>query len=535
MDKVYDNGGIIGLSRNPADNVKYVQSGSLSEPQYVGGYTAVLGSTPLSYTITLTSLAGGLATSPSIDDIVVLAFGHADRVDRDLSVTTSSYTELAQGYVNNTSSLGQDLNYYIGYKVLTSTDTEIVVGNGVAISGRPSVYGVHVWRNIDTANPIDTGISINTVTNTGPRPTLPALTLTNRNSIVVGVGIGTMANTVAGDFSTFFLGNFIENSVVSTSSGTIIGIGSKPWNNNNQNPVVLGTFTYTTTQASANVSIGASFALKAKDTRVFGNNKNSGVWSLKQQKSIEYVGGFTYATLPTTNTNILTVTLTSLYGGSGTAPQVGDMVIAAVYHGVNIIPTVSSATTVSDYVVLATTTRLDGGNTAIALGASISYKILTSTDTQFIVNRQTGFAARGCIVGVQVWRNLNNTPIDINSIIAGDDDGITNLADRRPLTPGAIISYVAGRSSTTLQLDQIYSHPYFDNLGSLTVVAATTDVTFAMASEYTKDIYFATNFSHSQESSIFQLSMAAAVTLRPQNNQIRDLNNIKNSIYRFGQ
>jgi hypothetical protein len=538
MDKLYDNGGIVGVSRNLADNNRYITSGTLFTPSYVGGSIAVLGSTPTTYTITLTSLAGGVATAPSADDFVFVMFGHADRTDRILTVTTPTYTQLTEGYINNTGATGQDLNYYFGYKVLTSSDTEIVVNNGVSITGRTSVYGVHVWRNIDTANPIDASLGVYLVTNAGPRPFIPSVSPTNRNAVIIGGAIASMPNTVAGDFSTLFLNNFIENSVVNVSSGSVIGLGSRIWKNNMQSPVYLGTFTYTTTQSSTNTAVGASLALKPKDTRVFGNYKNSGVWNIDQQKSLEYVGGFTYSTLPTTGVRFHVVSLSSLYGGSGTSPQVGDLVLVAAADSGS-IPVISSATTLTDYTLVTAANRTNATFPGNAITASIYYKVLASTDNQFLVDRVGGLVGRGLVVGVQVWRNESSIPIDIPSIIQTAGDGTIDLQTRNVLTPGAVLSYIAARGQSRFNdpnVDHLYSHPYFDNLGSMTLVANTTSVTFGMASEYTKGgIYDPTNFDSDQASSNTQVSLAAAVAIRPQNNQIRKLDNIKNSIYRFGQ
>lgn len=203
--------------------------------QFVGRSSSA--TTPLS----LTALTGGIDTAARQDDLVVYVLSLPGTSDVNLAVTTTGYTEVADLYANDNT----DTNISVGYKFMGSTpDTSIArpAGTGYALIA-------HVWRGVDTSNPMDVTPTTATGTNTGV-PIPPAITPTTAGAIVLCLaGDGNISTPVS--YTSSQLSNFVSQSANTGSFGTVAGVGSFAWSG--------GTFT-PTTWGGGTTSANASYA-----------------------------------------------------------------------------------------------------------------------------------------------------------------------------------------------------------------------------------------------------------------------------------
>jgi hypothetical protein len=155
--------------------------------EFVGG-VALSSSATQTPSFSLTGLSGGLASAPSSGDIVIACVAFNNSTDRNIQVTTSGYTEVADLYSNRS----QDGQLGVYYKVLTGADTSVAFDLGVSVG---SFFVCHVWRNINST-PLDA--TTTTAIDSGGVPVnSPAITTTRANAIVIAVGaagLGTSAS-----------------------------------------------------------------------------------------------------------------------------------------------------------------------------------------------------------------------------------------------------------------------------------------------------------------------------------------------------
>lgn len=154
--------------------------------EYVGGVTAVNTAGTSTYSVSLTSLTGGIASSAAEDDIVIVVAGWTGNNDGDPGVTTSGYTELCDLVQNDSQGYA---NCSVNYKVMgAAPDTSVTVkGEAVANGGGCCI---HVWRGVDTATPID----VTTTTATGINARMvnsPAITPATSGCIILSAGWST--------------------------------------------------------------------------------------------------------------------------------------------------------------------------------------------------------------------------------------------------------------------------------------------------------------------------------------------------------
>lgn len=178
---------------------------------YVGGAVAEhTGSGDI--TLSLTSLTGGIASSPAAGDVVIVAFASKAPENYNLTMATSGYTELADLYSNDT----RDAALGVYAKVMGATpDTSASATNPYAFTE----YGIaaHVWRNTNVVSGIVTPIATATGVDSGvPNP--PAVTPTVAGSVIIVVGAGTAIDT--------------EQPIFSAPSGITLFQGNPPYNIN---------------------------------------------------------------------------------------------------------------------------------------------------------------------------------------------------------------------------------------------------------------------------------------------------------------
>ncbi len=152
--------------------------------QYVG---SVAGSgTGASYNLDLTALTGGIDTAARANDIVVVVSGWASTTDDDPGVSTSGYTELTDLRADDT----RDANLSVAYKVMGGTpDTSVtVLGKNNAANGGAAI--AHVWRGVDTSNPIDQTTTTASSANSAI-PDSPSITPVTNGAVILTCGIST--------------------------------------------------------------------------------------------------------------------------------------------------------------------------------------------------------------------------------------------------------------------------------------------------------------------------------------------------------
>lgn len=189
---------------------------------YVGGASNV--GTGSTITVDLTSLTGGVASSPSEGDLVVVVWGHGDTTDRTMSVSTSGYDTPLDLYQTET----WDPNLGVASKFMGSTPDTSVVVNRTSNAAYGGAAVVHVWRGVDTTTRYD----VTRTTASGQNSHLvnpPSITPTTAGAVVLACGIGTQATTGAA----FTIPSNMENGVSVKSDGTTsdaaVFIASAAW------------------------------------------------------------------------------------------------------------------------------------------------------------------------------------------------------------------------------------------------------------------------------------------------------------------
>jgi hypothetical protein len=189
----------------------------VSPLQFVGGAALSSSSATSTPTFGLTGLSGGIASSPSIGDIVIACVAFKDGTNRNIQCTTSGYTEVADLFISDSNSC--QLGVY--YKVLSAADTDVSFNIAVAVNSR---FAVHVWRNPNII-PLDATTTTAQVADTGI-PDAPSITTVTANAIVIAVGAAAGEATVA-PLSDLTVPSGMENFFqVNASTNSCIGIAS---------------------------------------------------------------------------------------------------------------------------------------------------------------------------------------------------------------------------------------------------------------------------------------------------------------------
>lgn len=222
-------------------------SGTDVLPEYVGGRTDGFAGTLSDRSISLTSLTGGIASSPSEGDVVIVYFATGSIAKRSLGIT--GYTLLAREFSSDSNST----NFVVACKVMGSTpDTSLTITGGTFDVNGAGAVAVQVWRNVNTTLPVDLVMPpVNTPNTFLPNP--PAISPTGYNAVVIAGGGGAYAGSDA-NYSSSNLENFLSTSGRDTYDA-IVGMGSK---------LVSGTFAadaFTASVGDSGSNSCASFSL----------------------------------------------------------------------------------------------------------------------------------------------------------------------------------------------------------------------------------------------------------------------------------
>lgn len=212
--------------------------------QYVGAKTGVatsIGSGDT--TVSLTNLTGGLASSPSEGDLIVVAYHAPFTSNLSLVIETAggtAYTLVdSELYVDDT----YDSNLRVAYRFAGATpDTSFVISHNAGATTGAIHVAVSVWRNVDASTPLDVAAVPATGTNTG-RPDPASITPTTANAVVLVFGAGASApgSTPASFTSSDVTGDFRTNGRSGTSfASSCIGFGYHEWTSGAFNPAAFG-------------------------------------------------------------------------------------------------------------------------------------------------------------------------------------------------------------------------------------------------------------------------------------------------------
>ncbi len=222
--------------------------------QYVGGYTVGYAGTTADVTITFGgSLTGGLASSASEGDLVLVYYGSGASTNIGMSIT--GYTELADIYANASQ---YDTNFAVAYKVMgASPDSSFVIPLGTQSSLAAGAVAVQVWRNVASIAQIVTASKTNSVL---AQP--PAITPIVAGSFIVAGGAGAYAITGVGTYSSSNLTAFISSGG-SAQTDLTVGLGYKEWTSGTFTPAQ---FTFSISNSTDFSCVSATLILVPSNT-----------------------------------------------------------------------------------------------------------------------------------------------------------------------------------------------------------------------------------------------------------------------------
>ena len=174
---------------------------------------------------------------------------------------------------------------------------------------------------------------------------------------------------------------------------------------------------------------------------------------------IEYVGGYVQGFAGTTSN--VTISLTSLTGGTDSAPSAGDFVL--VYFGT------ASREVNSDLVVSGYTEVVDAyRSNRYATNLAVAYKFMgAGPDTSFTLTGGTKDSSDAGAIAVQVWRNVSVVnPLDVSLEFDSNDSSV--LCNPDPITPvseGAVV--IAGGAGAHDEGNRVYSSSDLTNFISV--------------------------------------------------------------------
>lgn len=201
------------------------------------------------------------------------------------------------------------------------------------------------------------------------------------------------------------------------------------------------------------------------------NFKNTNKYLLGYE-TLAYVGGYVYSN--TGSTSNITISLTSLTGGTNSSPQVGDIVIIGIELGgvSNLSYRIAGYTTVVDLYA----------DDSYDSNLQVGYKIMGATpDSSITITGGTGNSLYSCSAAIHVWRNFDTiNPIDYPSRSANLQTN-TAIVDPSPISPPLLNSQliVVGSASHNAG-DRTYTASYLNNFITKGTNGTSIDTTIGM-------------------------------------------------------
>lgn len=175
--------------------------------------------------------------------------------------------------------------------------------------------------------------------------------------------------------------------------------------------------------------------------------------------AITYVGGKTASTVGiTTSWNI---SLTNLTGGTGSAPQTGDLVIIGYQVGTTGGDNYNEQIVTSGYI---RHQDLFESESTFNSNLAVYYKFMGGTPDTSVDMPETGTLARAGAVTIQVFRGVASSIFDVTTTTAQSDNyGRPDPASITPSSPESLIVVVGGASH-----DSIFTNSQLSNFISTT-------------------------------------------------------------------
>ncbi len=226
--------------------------------QYVGGYATSVTPSTSNQVITFGgNLTGGLASSASAGDVVVVYFGVGGA---NVGVSISGYTEVA--YATNTT--GDEGTLVVGHKVMGITpDTTVTLIGGTGDVNNGGAIAIQVWRGVDPYLPRDVAVTTSTA-GTGVLVDPPSITPVTSGAVILAGGVGAHTAGIQ-TFSSSDLSGFITSGSTNAANVDVtIGLGYKTWTGGAFNPAA---FTFSTANDVNYSDTGATLALRPAGTQ----------------------------------------------------------------------------------------------------------------------------------------------------------------------------------------------------------------------------------------------------------------------------
>jgi hypothetical protein len=235
---------------------KLMAASARSAPiEYVGGYVIGFLGTTSDITITFGgNLTGGIASSASANDLVLVYFGTGSASDRNLVV--AGYTEVAELFAADESST----NLVVAYKFMGGTpDTNFILTGGTLSTADGGAVAVQVWRNVNVSTPLDVTPTTNTQINTvlcNPPPITPVTS----GAYIVSGGAGAHTRGVR-TYGSSDLSGFITVGSGNDTYDATVGVGYKQWVSGAFDPA---TFTFSEADSTTFSCAAVTLALRPK-------------------------------------------------------------------------------------------------------------------------------------------------------------------------------------------------------------------------------------------------------------------------------
>jgi hypothetical protein len=418
---------------------------------YVGGKVLGFIGTTSVVNVSLTDLTGGSDTAPSAGDFVVVYYGTGSNTTARAITVNSSYTNLTKFGANDT----YDANLVVGYKFMGSApDTSVEVSGTLSTADAGAVV-VHVFRGVDQTTPLD----VTSVTATGTNSVLcnpGAITPSTAGAWIVAGGAGAHI----GGTDTYSSSDLSSFRTVGSNDSYDVTVGAGLKTDWTSGPFDPAAFTWSDSSTTSYSWAAYTLALRPQGPDIavsvtgVSATGQAGKVRVPDSLTLGYVGGTTLGFAGTTSTT--DVSLTSLTGGTDSAPLPGDLVV--VYYSA---PGAPPITINSGFTNL---TRA-GDTTSLVVG----YKFMGETpDTSVQVSQTFNTACAGTVV-VHVFSGANTeSPLDVAGTTSFSETTIIiNPPAITPVTPGAWI--VAGGGSESDEFGGSYSSAglsYFLSVGA---------------------------------------------------------------------
>lgn len=168
---------------------------SASVLQYVGGMSGLAGSNS-PYSISLNgTLTGGIASSPSAGDIIIVASAAIDAVEFPGMTCTGNNNGAYDGvHAQLWAPDSNDINFRTFYKIQGSTPDTSLSLNRPASTFYGSGAAIHVWRGVDQVNPFDV-TTTTAKSGNSHLPNPPAITPVTSGAVILACGGASQATT----------------------------------------------------------------------------------------------------------------------------------------------------------------------------------------------------------------------------------------------------------------------------------------------------------------------------------------------------